>query len=502
MRIMINKRRNQILVVCLLMVFATLSLGGYILWSSSVEGPGFPLDDAWIHHTYARNLFQYREWSFIPGTLSGGSTAPLWSAILALGYALGMSPFHWTFFLGLVLLLCLALVCYFWLRNRSSHFPRWFAFVGLIFLLEWHLVWAALSGMETLAIALLAAFVLMQIDRYSGNFLVIGAFIGAGIWIRPDALLLVLPALWVLFFRHSPDWKVILRKGLLLTLGLLALAIPYLIFNMVVNGSIWPNTFYAKQAEYAVLRGIPLWARFLDQVRMPLIGVGIVLLPGIVVMVVEVVRTRSWGRIAPLLWILTYLSFYAYRLPVIYQHGRYAMPVIPAVIVLGLEGFAILDDRLRTLPIWWTISRTWGISIGVVLVVFWILGGKAYARDVAIIETEMVAAAMWIEENTPVDALIAGHDIGALGYYGDRPIVDLAGLISPEVIPFLRDEEALAEFLDARDASYLMTFPGWYPELIENADELFSTSGVYSPEAGGENMHVYRWPNERLPRGD
>jgi hypothetical protein len=178
------------------------------------------------------------------------------------------------------------------------------------------------------------------------------------------------------------------------------------------------------------------------------------------------------------------------------------MPVIPAVIVLGLEGFAILGDRFRNQSIWRPISRTWAISIGVVLVIFWVIGGRAYVRDVAIIETEMVAAAKWIEANTPYEALIAGHDIGALGYYGDRHIIDLAGLISPEVIPFIRDEDALAEFLYAKEASYLITFPGWYPKLIEHGDEIFSTLGVYSPEAGGENMHIYRWQIDLLPLGD
>ena len=499
---MSEQRRKQFLRIFLFFVIGVLSIGGYILWSSTAEGQGYPLDDAWIHQTYARNLIQFGEWSFVPGTISGGSTAPLWSAVLALGYGVGLSPFLWTSFLGVVMLLCLTIVCQEWLELRSPHFPMWFAFIGLIVLLEWHLVWAALSGMETLALALLAAFVLMLMDRNPEKFLLIGVFVGVGVWIRPDALLLVLPVGWSLITRYYPDWKDLVPKVLLFAAGLIAPVLLYLSFNLAISGSIWPNTFYAKQAEYAVLIEIPLWTRILDQMRMPLVGVGILLLPGLVVLVVDVVRSRSWERLAPVLWVLCYLLLYAYRLPVIYQHGRYAMPVIPAVIVLGLEGLAIMDDRSRTVPIRRALSRAWGISIGVVLVIFWVLGGKAYMRDVAIIETEMVAAAKWIKKNTPDDALIAGHDIGALGYFGDRRIVDLAGLISPEVIPFIRDENALAKFLDTQEASYLLTFPDWYPELIKHGDELYSTFGVYSPEAGGSNMHIYRWKNDRLLLGD
>ncbi|MCX6072502.1 MAG: hypothetical protein NTU91_16895 [Chloroflexi bacterium] len=111
----------------------------------------------------------------------------------------------------------------------------------------------------------------------------------------------------------------------------------------------------------------------------------------------------------------------------------------------------------------------------------------------AIIQTEMVAAAKWIASHTDSNDLIAVHDIGAVGYFSDRTLIDLAGLVSPEVIPFLRDETRLAEYLAAREADYLMTFPGWYPKLVEGRTPAFQSHAPYSPAAGGENMAVYPW---------
>jgi hypothetical protein len=105
----------------------------------------------------------------------------------------------------------------------------------------------------------------------------------------------------------------------------------------------------------------------------------------------------------------------------------------------------------------------------------------------------MVATAHWISRNTEPSALIAAHDIGALGYFGKRRILDLAGLVSPEVIPFIRDEDRLAEWMDAEGADYLMTFPSWYPQLIKQGNPIYNTHGKYSPLQGGENMQVYRW---------
>ncbi len=75
------------------------------------------------------------------------------------------------------------------------------------------------------------------------------------------------------------------------------------------------------------------------------------------------------------------------------------------------------------------------------------LGGKAYASDVAIIETEMVEPSRWINNNTPPGAIIAAHDIGALGYFGDRFVIDLAGLINKDVVPIITNPEELTKYL-------------------------------------------------------
>jgi len=143
------------------------------------------------------------------------------------------------------------------------------------------------------------------------------------------------------------------------------------------------------------------------------------------------------------------------------------------------------------------ISKVWLISGISILGLFWLLGAKAYAEDTAIIESEMVATAHWIRENTAPNALIAAHDIGALGYFAQREIVDLAGLISPAVIPFIRDEVRLANYLDAQEVEYLMTFPEWYPSLTSQSTLIFQTQNPYSPNLGGENMAVYEWVSKR-----
>jgi hypothetical protein len=118
---------------------------------------------------------------------------------------------------------------------------------------------------------------------------------------------------------------------------------------------------------------------------------------------------------------------------------------------------------------------------------------ESYNQDVRIIESEMVDTAKWVAINIPGNELIATHDVGALGYFGDHKLVDMAGLISPEVIPFLRNEAALTDYLDSKGVSYLVTFPDFYPTLTSGLQPVFSTGAPYSPAQGGTNMVVYRW---------
>ncbi|NMC78490.1 MAG: hypothetical protein GYA59_03935, partial [Chloroflexi bacterium] len=117
----------------------------------------------------------------------------------------------------------------------------------------------------------------------------------------------------------------------------------------------------------------------------------------------------------------------------------------------------------------------------------------AYSQDVAIIQSEMVQTARWVASHTQESDVIAVHDIGAMGYFSHRKLVDLAGLVSPEVIPFIRDETWLAQYLDHQRVDYLVTFPGWYPQLMRGKTIVYQTGAMFAPRNGGENMCVYRW---------
>ena len=264
----------------------------------------------------------------------------------------------------------------------------------------------------------------------------------------------------------------------------------------MLGGSLWPNTFYAKQAEYAVQRAAPLLTRLGQVGSLPFVGAQALFLPGLLGVIWLLVRQRRWLMLLPLGWAGSLILAYTLRLPVTYQHGRYLIPLIPVLTVFGVGGMSQLLRLHAPELIPRLASRAWLMAVGLLAIIFWFIGAGAYMRDTQIIETEMVATARWINQHTPPSALIAAHDIGALGYFGQRPILDMAGLVSPQVIPFIRDETRLQAWLTDSGADYLVTFPGWYPALTKPlaTSEVFRTQAPFSPAAGGENMVVYAWP--------
>jgi len=451
----------------------------YLLIAQFVGASGFPLDDAWIHQTYARNLGWQGQWAFVLGQPSAGSTSPLWTALLALGYLVRLNPIVWTHALNALLLGGLA-----WLVYKVS--GQWW--VGALAALEWHLVWAAASGMETILFCglVMAVWWLVQISgERLGLYLLCGALLGLAVWTRPDALTL-LPfcalAVWIPMGARMVRGK---RVASLLV-GTAVILAPYFLFNWSLSGQVWPNTFFAKQAEYAILLQLPLWQRLGQIFSAPVVGSLTLLLPGLVFGF-----KRGWIQIA---WVVAFLLTYALRLPVTYQHARYLIPVLPVLIAVGGAGAASVLQIQSQVAWKRIISRAWALSLGAVTLAFWGLGLNTLISDNRVINSEMVATAQWVSANVPSGTLVAAHDIGALGYFADVHLLDLAGLVSPEVIPYMGNDERLWTFAQQGGARYLITYPGWCPAFTQSPSlqPVFTTGSGCTPSASNLHMTVFR----------
>ena len=485
----LNKISNRDLLMLAAAVVVVTSI--YLLASYFNYGIGFPLDDSWIHQTYARNLAQRGEWAFRPGVPSAGSTAPLWSALLALGFLFSLSPYIWTYLLGAFTLFALTVVCEWAVRTLIDSYRPHLPWVGIFFAFEWHFAWAAMSGMETLLHGLIVTTVLVLLMTNTRRYLTLGLLTGLSAWVRPDGLTLLGPVL-IMVLIHEQDTRPRLIALLRCLIGFGSLFVPYLLFNLAIGGTPMPNTFYAKQAEYASWQTISIFSRLGQMFLQLLVGPSLVLIPGVMGWLVKSIKQKMWGSLAALVWCAGYFGLYISRLPV-YQHGRYIMPAMPIFFLFGLLAFADFEKSRLFERYHWIGQTIWRASLVMLSVAFIFLGAQSYSQDVALIESEMVVTAKWVAANLPPDALIAAHDIGALGFFDTHALIDLAGLISPEVIPFIRDEPKLANYLNQQGADYLIAFPGFYPAMTGSLEKVFVTNSEVTLKYDEENMAVYLW---------
>ena len=464
----------------------------YVGYSGFYGFVGFPLDDAWIHQTYGRNLGLYQQFAYNLGEPSVGSTSPLWTALVAPAYTLHVEPRLWTFLLGTLFLALTG-----WLVQRLGNllFPHDRLvplLTGVFCVLEWHLAWAAFSGMETILFVFLSLLVLERHLAGERPFLT-GLAGGLLALTRPEGAILLLILIADTVWRQRPrsiesTWRSAGTSAVLLVVGFLLTVLPYLALNISITGNLFPNTFYAKQAEYQdVVASSPLWAHWARVASATIVGAQALLFPGFLYAAYKGVAARERRILLPLVWWAALITLYALRLPVTYQHGRYMIPSIPVLILLGVWGTRNLPGMHRIL------RQVLFISIPVLLLAFWLLGAEQYAADVRIIDSELRAAGVWIRDNTSRTAVVGAHDIGAIGYFSERFLIDTAGLITPEVIPFIRDEDSVLAFLEAKEVDYVAIFPSWYPAIARHARlrPVYRSPSQWIVEAGGDNIVVY-----------
>ncbi len=475
----------------------------YLSWSVLVAGVlGFPLDDGWIHQVFARNLVESGQMAFNRGEPSAGSTAPLWTLLLGAGRFMNLEPRVWAYALGLGFLAASGYVTLvLWRRLFPGASGSAGAAAALVVVLDWHLAWAAVSGMETeLFILLSLVLVTASVERRPAW--VGGLLTGLLFVTRPEGILLGglcwLSGVLGCFSPESvapdlPDRRAPVRHAarfsVAFCVGLLLPIVPYLAFNAATSGTILPNTYYAKVAAYG-RDGLGGLAAFLGEgLVMTSLGPVALLWPGILYAAVLAARKRRdlWLIAA---WPAVLLAVYAWRLPTVYQHGRYLMPMLPFLIILGWWGLT----ELRKVSGMRLLASVYPVAIVLLTAFAWVYGAHAYALDVRFIESFQVATARWLSVNTAADVVVATHDIGAIGYFSGRRVLDSAGLVTPQVLPMLRDQPRLLAYLRAQRVAYVVQFPIWYPLISRDlADrEVFRVHDDEITARGGDDFVVYR----------
>jgi hypothetical protein len=348
------------------------------------------------------------------------------------------------------------------------------------------LLWAGLAGMETTAFAALSLAAVWGYSRYGLRGWVAVIFALAS-QMRPEGHALFALAGMDAVFRdwglESGDWG-----GWLSTANLhsllsrfwrpvalyLLISAPYALFSLAVTGKWLPNTFYAKVGSahlfsWRTLRETVAYHWQDNPLSLLLLPLG--LLP-------------LWRRSRlTVLWTVGLPLLTAVIIDLTWHHGRYTMPLVPFQMVVAAVGAHWLVGRLGIGD--WRL-KSGGVNrqslIASLLLLIFMAGSLwqlphwanmlgSNSREILQID---VALGRWLAENTPPEALIAVDDIGAIAFLSQRRIVDLNGLVSPELWPALQLAEGLprnqqlTRLLSDIRPDYLAIFPLWRWEIASN----------------------------------
>ena len=462
------------------------------LYLRSAAQLGFPLDDAWIHQTYARNLGLHGLMAFSPGVSSTGSTSAGWTALLAAGYFLQAPFFSWAYLWGCIFAIAAAFTAAQLSYNYFGNFRNAIV-VAVICIFEWHLAWSAVSGMEISLFIFLSLLFLLLLHRNSPPSLM-GSVAGLAFLVRPEASLLIAIYGIKILIENRSNLAKLFATAAIFGAVLLVIISPWMIFNLAYNGRPFPSTISSKFMQY----GYPfsfwnslqyIWKVFLYFLNGPLM----LLVPCAGFAIYTALRQKRTALYHALAWSLSLILIYAVTLPAIYHHGRYLMPLIPILTIFGVEGLTTLFNkyqiRQRVRNIIWLL-------IAGIIIVLWIDGASTFALQVKLLNENHADAAHWVDEHAPKEAVIATHDIGLVGYITQRQIVDLAGLVTPDMIPLMSDPAKMAEYARGQHVTYVIVFTGYYREFLKqlNAQLVYSPNPDDIDTYGLEPFEVFQIP--------
>lgn len=425
----------------------------------------FAGDDAYITFRFARNFAEGGGFSFNAGTPTYGSTAPLWVFLIAGLHRLGIDVpdaahlLNWIFAITDVLLF-FRLAC----RYLGTGAAAWIATL-LLLADPWFIRWAV-SGMENaLALALLTGMLLSQVQsRNSGRVNWIAPLLGALAGLcRPEMTLL---GGLLLLDNLLLERRRLFANLLALCSAYAVIFVPWLWYAFSVFRSPIPNTITAKISgdHLLAMKRVALYFGTFWTFQ-ALAIVAILLLTPLRQRFSQQFQGISSIWLLPIAWALVLPAFYiAGGAPVA---GRYMVFGLPCYLLIGVAAWTVAWDRYPRL-----------VS-GAVLATLLLMGFVQYkycwyvTRWSQGMDPRMIEVALKLKQISSSTDEVAADQIGVLGYYSERPVLDTYGLASPEMIPYKRmpDEAEIWHYVRKRGVKYLF--------VINTIDQLSAWDPAY-----------------------
>ncbi len=468
------------------------------LFSFIKELPKYlPIDDSYIILNFARNALERHEFfSYNPGVISTGITAPLYCLSLAFSHA-----FHggldWNIDVIAVGVLCYisALVIGSLVAYRLKGYLA--AVLFSIFFGFWgYFAFFAFCGMEPIMyIALgLAAVLCFFYKRYAFA----GFFVGLATLCRPEGIFLLFvlgldPACSLIMSLYRRD-PVAARKhivaGLKLSFCFFLIVLPWAFWCKAVSGGFLPSTVTMKTRSVLFPETIRYWWSAFHLYNPNLFDTRLV------VSQIGETAFMKFRRIIPL-FLVSLLS-----IPFLRKHPRTILPLLYMPVHILVAGFKnpIFADYERYFPFDYTLTLMY---LTVFLVGIWnldfkrwfstqrISGGRAaitckiVTKMLSLTIVTSLAAMMLFDykhhlnhyrimsqyfymldyqigevlaKHTPPTTRVALYQAGGIAFFGRRYIIDGGGVTEHTIWPYIRGEKTFGQALVDRDADFIASF--------------------------------------------
>lgn len=459
------------------LLVALLAASLILYWGQS-RLPELAYDDAFITYRYAANMRDGAGLVFNRGETVLGTTTPLFAFLLGGLGRLAPDIAAWGHWIGVLAWAATAAGSALWLVERRR--PTAALLAPWLIALQPPLLLSL--GMETaLLVALMFGAAWAWWHDRKRLLVALGALL---ILTRPDTVL------WLLVLGLAA-WHRERRLPWREAVGVTTLLLPWLVWATWRYGAPWPNSAAAKIGQNALMPidAAPPFALAWLEIAVAGWPVWLSVLFGaaLVTAVWPESKRRFADRPAPwlLLWTFLYLVVYS-------GLGVVAFPwyfVPPLVVTLFVS--AIGAGR-------WLRKAPWGAAPALLMIAgyLWVqLPLMPAALPLRGHRADYRAAAEWLRANTPPDATVATIEIGVLGYYSERPLLDTMGLVSRSMTDHqLGWRETLVYALNSQQPDYAIALPGTAWDWV-TSQSWFRREYSVATTAG--EVTIYRRDGER-----
>ena len=429
---------------------------------------GFPLDDSWIHIEYARSIHEGRPWEYSPGYPSTGATSPLWAILLSLLFFLSSEPtslISQVYFISTILFIASAFLASIIVRDYTK--SNLFAHLSIVgFVLTPRGAWLMLSGMESPLFILLILVGIYNADKPGWKYDLFMGVIGGLLFLtRPEGVFFLIVGLPIRLLTTWKGHELNLRRLLSFGTSLLlacAIVVPWIMHCISVTGYPLSDTFYAKSGAIS-LSSITIWNEFWAATfrEFPFTIIG--LFGGILL----IFKGKSYAWIFLITMLIVYFTSIPYA--VLVNNARYMTPLIFLLTIISVTVVGVLIDQLWKNPPNLKIDLSYSLAATILILIILVPTTPAFVRQadffgnsVKNINEMQVTIGQWIYENTPPDAKFAIFDAGAIRYFGNRTVFDLAHLVTPELAHGNFTIHETFEWLRDRGCNYTTSWRDWF----------------------------------------